>query len=38
MLGLILAGAAMIRPDGGGSNDNGKTWFVEYDFTSTRKK
>jgi tetratricopeptide (TPR) repeat protein len=37
-LQFIKFGPAKVRQFSQGSNDNGKTWFVEYDFTYNRKK
>jgi tetratricopeptide (TPR) repeat protein len=37
-LQFIKLGPDTVRQFSRGSNDNGKTWFVEYDFTYSRKK
>ena len=37
-LQFIKLGPDTVRQFSQGSNDNGKTWFVEYDFTYNRKK
>src|SRR5258707_1305341 len=37
-LQFIKLGPDTVRQFSRGSNDNGKTWFVEYDFTYNRKK
>jgi tetratricopeptide (TPR) repeat protein len=37
-LQFIKLGPDKVRQFSRGSNDNGKSWFVEYDFTYTRKK
>lgn len=37
-LQFIKLGPDKVRQYSQGSNDNGKTWFVEYDFTYNRKK
>ncbi|HET8923965.1 MAG TPA: hypothetical protein VFN26_13335 [Candidatus Acidoferrum sp.] len=37
-LQFIKQGRNQVRQFSQGSNDNGKTWFVEYDFTYNRKK
>ena len=37
-LQFIRLGPDKVRQFSRGSNDNGKTWFVEYDFTYNRKK
>jgi Tetratricopeptide repeat len=37
-LQFIKLGPDKVRQFSQGSNDNGKTWFVEYDFTYNRKK
>ena len=37
-LQFIKMGADKVRQFSQGSNDGGKTWFVEYDFTYNRKK
>jgi tetratricopeptide (TPR) repeat protein len=37
-LQFIKLGSDTVRQFSRGSNDNGKTWFVEYDFTYNRKK
>jgi hypothetical protein len=34
----LLLGLDTVRQFSQGSNDHGKTWFVEYDFTYNRKK
>ena len=37
-LQFLKLGPDTVRQFSQGSNDNGKTWFVEYDFTYNRKK
>lgn len=37
-LQFIKLGPDKVRQFSQGSNDGGKTWFVEYDFTYNRKK